>query len=205
MWLWWRAAVHPDPADPAAFAPAFTLASFAAAVLLTTLMRVRAGRWVAVAVLLLVSFAWWSPAIARADRAARAAAETRLSGEISAFTSGQPAPDAWRQPFLALRTADRAAALECVHQRFFSLTRYDEPIALQPPGFGNQVYYAGRDVDAARHAGPIGACDFIITTPALAETDKGRALAAALAGGAPLVEAARTAEVVVLKTAPIQR
>ena len=42
----------------------------------------------------------------------------------------------------------------CRGQRFFSLVRFDEPLALQPPEFGNQVYYAGRDVDAGPPRGP---------------------------------------------------
>jgi hypothetical protein len=166
--------------------------------LLTTMLRVRVGRWVVFALLVITAVGWWAPAIARADRAARASAEARLGAEESAFAAGQVIADTWRQPFLAVRAAEHAQGRTCAQQRFFSLARFDEPIALQPPGFGNLVFYAGRDVDANRRAGPIGPCDYIITTPALAQTDKGQALAAALAAGAPLHEQAKTPDVIIL-------
>jgi hypothetical protein len=197
-WLWWHASAPTDPPESAASAPALTVLWFLAAMILTTMLRVRVGRWVAFALLVIAAVGWWAPAIARADRAARASAEARLGAEESAFAAGQVIADTWRQPFLAVRAAEHAQGRTCAQQRFFSLARFDEPIALQPPGFGNLVFYAGRDVDANRREGPIGPCDYVITTPALAQTDKGQALAAALAAGAPLHEQAKTSDVIIL-------
>jgi len=113
--------------------------------------------------------------------------------------AGVPPADPWRRIYLALRANDPSNDLLCPHPKYFSLTRFDEPLALQPPDFGSEVFYAGRDIGSATKAGPIGPCDYIISTPALAQTEKGQALAAVLAGSATLWELVRTPDLVVLK------
>ncbi len=186
--------------------PGLGLTWFAVGLVLAVLMRV-AGRWpvrLPRGVALLVSIgalAWWAPAIARQDVAARARAETAFEAEETRFGAGATPADAWREVFLAVRAAEHGEGVHCRAERFFSLVRFDEPLALQPPGFGNQVYYAGRDVEAARRAGPIASCDYVITTPELAEIEKGQALAAALAGEPGLRPFARTKDVIVLTPA----
>jgi hypothetical protein len=142
------------------------------------------------------------PQTAAADARARAGRQAELEAEERSWAAGVRLSDAWREPYLALRAAERAENRRCAAQRFFALTRFDLPLALQPPGYGNAVYYAGRDLALARAAGPIGECDYVITTDALQETDKGRALAAALSGGAPLRERARARGLVLLEGPP---
>jgi hypothetical protein len=162
------------------------------------MLGTRAGRWLAMACLAVIAVAWWAPQIARADARVRSAALSRVEAEQTASAAGVFPADSWRQPYLALYAAERAEGTACARRRFFALTRFDEPLALQPPAFGSQVFYAGRDIEAARAAGPIGTCDYIITTPALQLTDKGQALAAALAGGTALHAVATTSDLVML-------
>jgi len=182
-WLWWRA-LHPQEAGQSlTYAPGITVIWFVVAALLTTVLGTRGGRRLAVAALLIIALAWWAPMISRADAQAQAAGQARLDQEASALAAGPPTPDIWRRAFLTLRVAERAEGISCDRRRFFSLTRFDEPLGLQPPGFGSEVYYAGRDIAAARAAGPLHTCDYIITTPALQLTDKGQELAEALAAG----------------------
>src|SRR5204863_9973965 len=114
-----------------------------------------------------------------------------------ALRAGTVNPDIWRDVLPAIRASEKREGNPCGPSRFFALTRFDEPLALQPPGFGNQVFYAARDVDAVRRAGPIHRCDYIISTPAMDETEKGKALAAALAGPTGLRVFASTRDFVV--------
>jgi hypothetical protein len=204
LWLWWNALAHPDPTQPSAFAPGISVVWCGFAFVLMTIVGSRSGRRLATLALIVMAIAWWAPMIARADRAVRATAWSRLETEQAAYLAGTPSPDLWRQIYLALRAADSARASTCHRRRYFSLVRFDEPLALQSPDFGDLVFYAGRDVDSARRAGPMSSCDYIVTTPAVMQTDKGQALAAALAGATPLSEAARTAELVILKPAAIR-
>jgi hypothetical protein len=146
--------------------------------------------------------AWWAPTIARQDRQAREVATDRLNAEDAAPAEGLTNTNVWREVHLVTRVAERGENRRCGARRFFSLVRFDEPLALQPARFGNQVFYAGRDVDAARRAGPIGPCDYVITSPAVAATDKGQALASALAGARSLRTFASTRDFVVLSVDP---
>ncbi len=144
---------------------------------------------------------WWVPMTARQYTTARLKAQTRLEEDELALAGGTAPAAASRELWLSVRAAEHSEGVHCGRQRFFALIRFDEPVALQPPGFGNLVYYAGRDVDAARRAGPMTACDYVITTAAVEATDKGRELVAALAGPNGLRPFARTSELMVLATA----
>lgn len=123
----------------------------------------------------------------------------KLMREEEAFAGDPSSARPWRAALLAVRSDERARRAPCAARRFFSLTRNDEPMALQPPEMTSRVYYAGRDVEPTRRAGPIGSCDYIITSPALRQTDKGRALEEALAGGAGLEPIASPGTLVVLR------
>jgi hypothetical protein len=204
VWLWWEALAHPDPARPAEFAPGISIVWAIVAGGVITIAGTRSGRRLATLVLMVIAAAWWAPMIARTDKAIRSTAWFNLEAEQAAFLAGVPPTDPWRAIYVALRASEHADASSCAHPRYFALTRFDEPLALQSPDFGGQVFYAGRDVEAARKAGPLVACDYIITTPALMQTDKGQALAAALSGGAPLTDVAQTPDLVALKPAPIR-
>ena len=169
-----------------------------------------AGRAV-VLVSLAAGIAFWVPFVAGQDRWIRADAEARLAAELDAFVTAEQArqilgaapeapgrPLAWREVFLAVRLGESATARACTHRRFFVLTRFDEPLALQAPNFGSRVFYAARDENAARRAGPLGVCDYVVTTPLVAGTTKGQGLAWALAGGQPLRTVATTRDFLVL-------
>lgn len=76
--------------------------------------------------------------------------------------------------------------------------RVDEPLSLQNERYESEVFYAARDVTAARRVGPIGPCDFIVTTETVTATEKGKALELALLAGGPAVTVARPTPFVVL-------
>lgn len=121
-----------------------------------------------------VLVAVWAPLIAgRAEReqAAAVAREVR---------PGSPARDV----YLLTLANERETGRTCERRRFFSLARLDEPLMLQSSVYGNQVFYAGRDLRTTRRAAPLERCDYIISTPALMGTEKGTALIAVLASGA---------------------
>ena len=109
-----------------------------------------------------------------------------LLDEEAGFASDRLPVSQWRSLCLAVRRDERARGFSCEASRFFSIMRDDEPMALQPPAMTNRSYYAGRDLESARRAGPIGTCDYIVTTPALQATEKGKNIAQALSGGAAL-------------------
>lgn len=138
--------------------------------------RVAAGACLGASVVL----AWL---VGTRDATARANAAHDWSVQETAYAAGQSSASGWRQIFLAVRTAERANRVSCASRRFFSLVRDDEPMSLQPPEMSSRVYYAGRDVESTRRAGPLRACDYVITTHALEGTDKGRQLVSALVGG----------------------
>jgi hypothetical protein len=121
---------------------------------------------------------------------ARLVDQVRLAREHSDINN-------WKAPLPAVLEAEAARGIACESRRFFSVVRFDEPLALQPPGFGAQVFYAGRDPDANRRAGPIGRCDYVIATPAVAGTDKGQALVRALAHDRAVTQIAATRDFVI--------
>jgi hypothetical protein len=87
----------------------------------------------------------------------------------------------------------------CATRRFFSLVRFDEPLALQAGRRPNAlVFYAAREVEAAARAGPLGPCDYVVTSRAVQNTEKGEALVAALFGPGRVSELADTGAFLVL-------
>ena len=130
--------------------------------------------------------AFWTFQISAANRGERVRTTQRLQEEEAAFAGGGMRANEWRAFYLAVRSDERARGVSCSASRFFTLVRYDEPLALQPPEMTNRSYYAGRDLESSRQAGPIGPCDYIVTTAALQATDKGQNIAQALGGGAAL-------------------
>lgn len=121
------------------------------------------------------------PFIANRHRAASVLYELQLAIQLRRPPS--PHINDWQAAFPAIRHAEKTAGIECPSRRIYSLIRFDEPLSLQPANFTSSVYYAGRDPEANRRAGPIAPCDYVITSPAVAETDKGTALVDALGGG----------------------
>jgi hypothetical protein len=85
----------------------------------------------------------------------------------------------------------------CSGRLFYWLTRDDDPLTLQSPTYRNRVYYV-RDTASVSHVPRLGACDYVVTTAALAGTDRGRDSAATIASHRPLVEAGRSNEFVLL-------
>ena len=70
---------------------------------------------------------------------------------------------------------------------------------LQSADYVNQVFYAGRDLESTRRAVPLGNCDYVVTDPAVLETEKGAALVAILAGGSTLEDIGAAGPFVVLR------
>lgn len=143
----------------------------------TTVRTAAAG-----AALMLVAAVWAPSAAARHTRELTAA-EQRFAQERVA---GLESLDVHRRPFVAALDAEASTHRTCGVRRFFSLVRFDSPLELQGPDFRSQVFYTGRDVEAAARIGPAGACDYVVTTAAVQATDKGQTLLSALAGGDPL-------------------
>jgi hypothetical protein len=123
-----------------------------------------------------VGFGVWS-----ADRRDVALAE-RLRAGPKTDTRGE-------RLYQATLAAERDMRRLCRRRRFFTITRFDEPLSLQGILYTNRVYYAARDVAVtATVAPPIGACDYLITSRDVLDTPKGQALVAALRPGDRLVE-----------------
>lgn len=102
------------------------------------------------------------------------------------------------QVFASVLGAESTRGKPCVSRRFITLTRFDEPLALQSVELDAEVFYAARDVAPTRMAGPLGACDYVITTRAVLETEKGTALLSALFREGRTTEVADTGTFVVL-------
>jgi hypothetical protein len=118
--------------------------------------------------------------------------------ERSRYDTATPA-NPWRAALWAVISDESARRQPCATRRFFSLTENGLPLALQPPGVSSRIFYAGHDVESARQAGPIGRCDYIVTTPAFTATEKGRQLIEALAAGAALETMAPAPSLMVLR------
>ena len=171
--------------------------------LLARVTAERRGRWAA-AVGVGITIAWAPQLVARDARAL----ELRVAQseeEAQRFASGRPIElglppqDAEvRELWLAVQSGERADGRECQARRWFALGRIDFPLLLQDDRFQSRVFYAGRDPESARRAAPVGQCDYIVTTPALSETEKGKAIEAILAAGAARHEIAQTAGLIAL-------
>jgi hypothetical protein len=126
-------------------------------------------------------------------------ASGRLQGEVDRTTAAEAAERAalsrgqWpaspaREVYLRVLADEAATGRPCTHRRFFSITRFDEPLLLQSATYRNQVFYAGRPPRIARPQAPVSSCDYVITTAALMETIRGGETARQLAGGHALRE-----------------
>jgi hypothetical protein len=103
-----------------------------------------------------------------------------------------------RELYLKARSAEDETRLPCQRRQFFTSVRFDEPLQLQGPRPTNTVFYMGRDAGTGRRPAPLGDCDYVITTAALMQTDRGRATAEVLAGSRPLQEVARVGDFILL-------
>jgi hypothetical protein len=93
---------------------------------------------------------------------------------------------------------ERRSRQSCSARRFFILTRFDEPMALQSPVLRNRVYYAARDVRVTARSAPIASCDYLITSRGVLGTDKGRALIAVLNPGGRTADIAEAGSFVLM-------
>jgi hypothetical protein len=146
----------------------------------------------------------WAPQLVARDTRAVQWRVAQSEEEAQRFASGRPIElglppqdTEVRELWLAVQSAERANGAECQARRWFALGRIDFPLLLQDDHFRSRVFYAGRDPESARRVAPVGPCDYIVTTPALAGTEKGQAIAEILAGG-PAREVARTAGLIAL-------
>ena len=139
----------------------------------------------------------WAPIIAARAQQAHEHDVAREAQERTDFARSGRLDSAARQAYLVTLAAEDAAGRRCERRRFFVLFRFDEPLMLQSPAFGNQVFHASRELNRTARAGPLEPCDYIIATPAVLETDKGTSLIGALAGGTE-VETIGTAESIVI-------
>lgn len=166
----------------------------AAIVIVAAIGRVdpdRRARWAA-AVGVGLALAW-APQLVRRDARAVDLRVADTAGEAERFAAGEPIDaDEARGLLLAAQQYERFDGAECATRRWFVLGRLDAPLALQDDRFHSLVFYAGRDTDSARRAGQLNRCDYVVTTPALRDTDKGRVLESALLGDAPPREVSRT-------------
>lgn len=99
----------------------------------------------------------------------------------------------------AVAAAERQPGPACDRRRYFVLTRLDDPLALQSGAtLDAQVFYAARDVESARRAGPLRECDYVIASRPVLETEKGAALLGALYPSSRTTEITDTGRFVVL-------
>lgn len=161
----------------------------------------RAGRPHAGAVLVLtvlLAGAWAPQIVRRAERERRSAIRREVLDQSRFSQSTRGGTDARGAYYLTLAD-ERAAGRRCPERRFFVLTRFDEPLALQSDRYTNQVFYAARDLARTGRAGPLGPCDYVVTNRSVTETIKGVALVDALASGSAVVEIGEAGSFVVLR------
>jgi hypothetical protein len=164
--------------------PPWLMAGAAAAALFLPFAVASARRRVAATLLVLTTtVAVWVPHASDQHQKAQAEAAARVERE-------RAAPDGSVEPhralYLATIDAEAARGRSCEVRRFFVFSRFDLPLELEGPDFQSIVFYAGRDVSTTGRAGPLGPCDYIVTTNAIQETDRGQALLSVLAAGRPL-------------------
>ena len=181
---------------------AWLVAAGATAVLLLRAGPKQRGRWAA-AVAVGVAIAWAAP-LHRRDVRAFDETAARTVEQAHRFASGQPIEtnDA-RGLLLEAQQYERLDGAECAARRWFVLGRLEEPLVLQDDRFQSLVFYAGRDPESARRAGPVGRCEYVVTTPAIRDTDKGRAIEEALLGRPGGREVARAAGLIALAAASV--
>jgi hypothetical protein len=205
---WLLVSQHPGAAH---FAPVprvtlgLLVGGFALVAALGLSMRApRAGRTAAVGALVLGIATVWAPLIAARDVTEQAAAQRLEQQELRALADGTGRNGAPREIYLQTLSAELRESRTCARRQFFVLTRFDFPMALQSTVYRNVEFSVARDVALAEWAGPLGPCDYVVTSRAVEDTGKGQALVAALAHGAVTREIAAAAPFVVLATAPPQ-
>lgn len=140
-------------------------------------------RTAATLLVLAITVAVWVPHASARHQQAQTDAAARVERERAAPDDSL---EPHRVPYLAALDAEADRGLACDVRRFFVFSRFDLPLELEGPEFQSVVYYAGRDVSATGKAGPLGPCDYIVTTGDMQGTDRGQALLSALAAGRPL-------------------
>jgi hypothetical protein len=123
------------------------------------------------------------PWAARHDAVGRGDAAASLETELAQADTLRPDAELHRAAYLAVLQSERREHRTCPQRRFFALVRFDQPLALQSETYHNEVFYGGRSVELTRRAGPMGSCDYLITSRDLQTTEKGQALTAALSPG----------------------
>jgi hypothetical protein len=116
----------------------------------------------------------------------------------AATMRAEAARTAATQVYAAVLDAEARHGTPCDRRRFVLTTRFDAPLALQSPVLDAKVFYAARDVVSARRAAPLTRCDYVVTTRAVLETEKGTALLRALYPSGRTAEVADTGAFVVL-------
>jgi hypothetical protein len=116
----------------------------------------------------------------------------------AATMRAEAARTAATQVYAAVLDAEARHGTPCDRRRFVLTTRFDAPLALQSPFLDAKVFYAARDVVSARRAAPLTRCDYVVTTRAVLETEKGTALLRALYPSGRTAEVADTGAFVVL-------
>ena len=200
--LWFFRSTSPEVSRTAPV-PALHLTWLVAGLGLAALVRWLAGagtrtRWLAAATIVILAGAGWAPVIVANQEREQRAAERAEEGERAAWEQEKKATSPRRRVYLAALAAEAAADRSCRVRRFFSLVRFDEPLELQSPIYRNRVYYAGRDTALLPRALPLTTCDYVLTTDALASTDRGREAVRVLSGSQPLAELGRAEDLVLL-------
>jgi hypothetical protein len=181
-WMFWQSLSGAGPR----FTPWPTVAIpwiAAGAVLAVVLPRLRPkGRTAAWMLLVLVAGMSWTPVVARTTEAN----QQLIEATVGRFAGPSASLDPHDMPLAAVVAYETAAGRPCERRRFFVLSRFDQPLRLQDPHYRSIVFYAGRDPALLTRYGPIGQCDYVITTPPVLGTDRGWTMLATLAGGRPL-------------------
>ena len=158
----------------------------------------RLSRSVTLLTCVVLAASWAQMIASRAERE-RQAATAREAEDRSAYLRGTHPQSAARDAYFLALASEDASGRSCRRRRFFALSRVDEPLMLQSAIYTNKIFYAARDIQMASRADPLGPCDYVITTEAVMETDKGTALVAALARGTPTEKVGTAGQFVILR------
>lgn len=98
-------------------------------------------------------------------------------------------PTPTQQLYAAVLRAEDTLGRDCARRRFFTLSRFDEPLGVQSVEYRNLVFYAALEIQAtARVVEPMAPCDYIVSNHAMLETDKATELVKVLSPYFRIVE-----------------
>ena len=120
----------------------------------------------------------------RADSKLRGESDWNIKKSVECFGEASTGADSYVAAYLTVLDQERRMGSSCQRRRFFVATRFDVPMALQPPPYANVVYDARPRTIVDRvfrdHGPGTGPCDYVIASQAELDTERGNILINAL-------------------------